>query len=516
MAAFLSEGLTDDVARDLPNVDLKALGLATMSQAQQFKRHVSEFLSSATIEKPHAAAASELEGAAGMASAPPIDDDHDGRWDATADCVPSAPPCDPAAHPSLPLPFPLPPFLSNIPTEFTDQLNPPPPPPPHLYHLPTPAPFAPFINRQPLTSQPLLCIIHQHAGTSPWSCCLIQSSPQTALRASPSPSPSSPPSSLPFPIHPPPPSSPPQLRTQQHAAVVIPWPHHQPQKRGVVAQHGAAAKSRPEGARAGVGAGAGGGRHACVIGRGRVCSGGLWLFAALELVHAVVSDNIVAAAAAAAAAAAITAAAVRAAAGNVFSRPRHTEGLPSASRHLFHFPFRSLPSEAQPFYGNVLTRSVAQRSRCPPSYLPRLRPQFCVCASCFMTSILAPRLSLGMLQVTVGNSVSATSNNLLGLWFGLRWCMCIKHALALHVACIFITHQQPTIAPSLQTPRPSAARFSPRIIPLVHCCCCCCCCCCSYCCFLRRPILCVEKRCMRCSWGRQQDAQAASLAKAKI
>jgi hypothetical protein len=80
MAAFRSEGLTDDVARDLPNVDLKALGLSTMSQAQHFKSYVAEFLSGVAVEKPHAAAASGLSRAGVVApSAPPIDDDHDGR-----------------------------------------------------------------------------------------------------------------------------------------------------------------------------------------------------------------------------------------------------------------------------------------------------------------------------------------------------------------------------------------------------------------------------------------------------
>ena len=101
MPAFMSEGLTDDTARDLALVDLKALGLGTMSQALQFKSHVAEFLSGASIEKPHAAAASGVSGAAGAAvpSAPPIDDDR-------SDVLSFAR------------------SISDIPTDLTDQLNP--------------------------------------------------------------------------------------------------------------------------------------------------------------------------------------------------------------------------------------------------------------------------------------------------------------------------------------------------------------------------------------------------------
>ena len=58
MPAFRREGLTDVMARDLTLVNLKALGLGTMSHALQFKSHVAEFLSGAIIAKPHAAAAS--------------------------------------------------------------------------------------------------------------------------------------------------------------------------------------------------------------------------------------------------------------------------------------------------------------------------------------------------------------------------------------------------------------------------------------------------------------------------
>jgi len=129
MAAFMSEGVTDDMARDMSYVDLKALGLSTMSQAQQFKSHVAEFLSGATIEKPHAAAASGMAGGGGAAvpSAPPIDDDHNdvvAPHALAAACMPSAPP---AVHPSLSF------SPSNIPTEFTDQFNPHP-----AYHAPLP------------------------------------------------------------------------------------------------------------------------------------------------------------------------------------------------------------------------------------------------------------------------------------------------------------------------------------------------------------------------------------------
>jgi len=117
MPAFLSEGLTDDTARDLTLIDLKALGLGTMSQAHEFKSHVVEFLSGASIEKPHAAAESGVSGAAGAAvpSAPPVDDDcNDVLTPPTLApaCATSAPP---VVHPSFAL------SLSDIPTEFTDQ-----------------------------------------------------------------------------------------------------------------------------------------------------------------------------------------------------------------------------------------------------------------------------------------------------------------------------------------------------------------------------------------------------------
>jgi hypothetical protein len=136
MPAFRSEGLTDDTARDLTLIDLKALGLGTMSQALQFKSHVAEFLSGASIEKPHAAAASGVSGAAGAAvpSAPPVDDDcNDVLAPPTLApaCAASAPP---VVHPSFSL------SLSDIPTEFTDQFNPKPaapaPPPPPQPHSP--------------------------------------------------------------------------------------------------------------------------------------------------------------------------------------------------------------------------------------------------------------------------------------------------------------------------------------------------------------------------------------------
>jgi hypothetical protein len=43
MPAFWSEGVTDDMARDMALCDLKTLGLATMLQAHEFKCYVAEF-----------------------------------------------------------------------------------------------------------------------------------------------------------------------------------------------------------------------------------------------------------------------------------------------------------------------------------------------------------------------------------------------------------------------------------------------------------------------------------------
>jgi len=48
MPAFWSEGVTDDMARDMALCDLKTLGLATMLQAHEFKCYVAEFLLKAT------------------------------------------------------------------------------------------------------------------------------------------------------------------------------------------------------------------------------------------------------------------------------------------------------------------------------------------------------------------------------------------------------------------------------------------------------------------------------------
>ena len=107
-----------------------------MSQAHQFKSHVAEFLSGASIEKPHSAAASGVSGAAGAAvpSAPPVDDDCNGVLappTRAPACATSAPP---VVHPSFSL------SLSDIPTLFTDQFNPKPatlaPPPPPQPHSP--------------------------------------------------------------------------------------------------------------------------------------------------------------------------------------------------------------------------------------------------------------------------------------------------------------------------------------------------------------------------------------------
>jgi hypothetical protein len=98
LPAFRKEGVTDDVAGSLALVDLKALGLTTMSQAQQFKRCFSDFLSSAeggAIDKPRNHAAPAVAGAA----------------------VPSAP----AAHAANIQPSYA--QLSNIPSEFTDQYS---------------------------------------------------------------------------------------------------------------------------------------------------------------------------------------------------------------------------------------------------------------------------------------------------------------------------------------------------------------------------------------------------------
>ena len=217
MPAFLSEGLTDDTARDLTLVDLKALGLGTMSHALQFKSHVAEFLSGASIEKPHAAAASGVPGAAGAAvpSAPPVDDDcNDVLAPPTLApaCAASAPP---VVHPSFSL------SLSDIPTLFTDQLNPKPA---------TPAPPPPPQPHSPPRTQ----VLHHGAAAGP-SC------RRRWIHVLP-PLPPSPP--LPFAVtRLPSPPSPFQIRTQQHAAMAGPRPQHQSQKRGVVAQHCAGAKS---------------------------------------------------------------------------------------------------------------------------------------------------------------------------------------------------------------------------------------------------------------------------------
>ncbi len=43
MPAFWSEGVTDDMARDMALCDLKTLGLATMLQAHELKSYVAEF-----------------------------------------------------------------------------------------------------------------------------------------------------------------------------------------------------------------------------------------------------------------------------------------------------------------------------------------------------------------------------------------------------------------------------------------------------------------------------------------
>ena len=218
MPAFRSEGLTDDMARDLTLLDLKALGLGTMSQALQFKSHVVEFLSGASIEKPHAAAASGVSGAAGAAvpSAPPVDDDcNDVLAPPTLApaCAASAPP---VVHPSLAL------SLSDIPTEFTDQFNPKPaapaPPPPPQPHSP-----------------PRTQVLHHGAAAGP-SC------RRRWIHVHPPP-PCPPLLLSPLQSRLPSPPSPFQIRTQQHAAMAGPRPQHQSQKRGVVAQHSAGAKS---------------------------------------------------------------------------------------------------------------------------------------------------------------------------------------------------------------------------------------------------------------------------------
>ena len=98
LPAFQKEGVTDDVASSLALVDLKALGLSTMSQAQQFKRCFSDFLASAeggAIEKPRNHAAPSVAGAA----------------------VPSAP----AEQSHVANIQPSHAQLSNVPSEFTDQ-----------------------------------------------------------------------------------------------------------------------------------------------------------------------------------------------------------------------------------------------------------------------------------------------------------------------------------------------------------------------------------------------------------
>ena len=187
------------MARDLTLVDLKALGLGTMSQALQFKSHVAEFLSGASIEKPHAAAASGVSGAAGAAvpSAPPIDDD---RIDVLSFAR----------------------SISDIPTDLTDQLNPKPaapaPPPPPQPHSP-----------------PRTQVLHHGAAAGP-SC------RRRWIHVHPSP-PCPPLLLSPLQSRLPSPPSPFQIRTQQHAAMAGPRPQHQSQKRGVVAQHCAGAKS---------------------------------------------------------------------------------------------------------------------------------------------------------------------------------------------------------------------------------------------------------------------------------
>ena len=199
MPAFRSEGLTDDTARDLTLVDLKALGLGTMSHALQFKSHVVEFLSGASIEKPHAAAASGMSGAAGAAvpSAPPVDDDR-------SDVLSFAR------------------SISDIPTEFTDQLNPKPA---------TPAPPPPPQPHSPPRTQ----VLHHGAAAGP-------SLRRRWIHVHPSP-PCPPLLLSPWQSRLPSPPSPFQIRTQQHAAMAGPRPHHQSQTRGVVAQHCAGAKS---------------------------------------------------------------------------------------------------------------------------------------------------------------------------------------------------------------------------------------------------------------------------------
>ncbi len=96
LPAFRNEGVTDDIARSLALVDLKALGLSTMSQAQQFKTCFSDFLSSAgrgVIEKPPNQAAQLVAGAA-------------------LPCAPAAGVANIQHSHAQP---------SNVPTEFTDQ-----------------------------------------------------------------------------------------------------------------------------------------------------------------------------------------------------------------------------------------------------------------------------------------------------------------------------------------------------------------------------------------------------------
>ena len=197
MPAFRSEGLTDDMARDLALVDLKALGLGTMSHALQFKSHVAEFLSGASIEKPHAAAASGVSGDADAAvpSAPPIDDD-------CSDVLSFAR------------------SISDIPTDLTDQLNPKP-------ATPAPPPRSSLIRIRALryfTMELLQDPVFAADGFTYTPPCppLLLSSLQSRLPSPPSPF---------------------QIRTQQHAAMAGPRPQHQSQKRGVVAQHSAGAKS---------------------------------------------------------------------------------------------------------------------------------------------------------------------------------------------------------------------------------------------------------------------------------